>query len=175
MPKVNWGIGRDVIDDYDRDSSYKPYTGKLPPNAVYRFKLKTVKFAAGTREKNPRLSIGLELIPRDAEERQYRGYFIMKYMAISANNAWTYVPFLDAIGVSSAEFIKGTICDEEGNVRKIGNWRMDGKTEILGQLADGADEKGNSRKEIKWVGAADDDIAEDEVGEEEDYEDDEGF
>lgn len=177
MPKVNWGVDRGVIDDYDRDSSYKPYTGKIPPNAVYKFKLKSLKSAAGTRDKNPRLQAGLELIPRNAEEKAYAGYFIMKFMAIAQTNAFQWVPFLDAIGVTAREFTNGTVVDEDGNVRKIGNWRMDGTTLILGQLADGSDDKGNSRKEIKWVGAVtdenddeygddlEDDIEEDDVDE----------
>lgn len=175
MPRVNWNIGKEVIDDFDRESSFKPYAGKIPPNAVYRWRVKTLKTAAGTREKNPRLQAGLELVPREGAEKQYAGYFIMKFMAIAETNAWTYVPFLDAIGVSSAEFTKGTVVDEDGNVRKIGNWRMDGKTEILGQLADGTDGEGNPRKEMKWVGAVDEDEIIDDEAAEEEYDEDEGF
>lgn len=175
MPKVNWGVGKNTIDDYDRESSFKPYTGKVPQNAVYRFRLKTLKYAAGTKTKNPRLTAGLELVARDADEKQYAGYFIMKFMAIAETNGFQWVPFLDALGVSSAEFLRGTITDDEGNVRKFGNWRMDGKTEILGQLKDGTDQDGGSRKEIGWVGAVDSaEVYEDEDEGEYD-EDDEGF
>lgn len=178
MPKVNWGVGADVIDDFDRDSSFKPYAGKTPPNAVYRWRIKTLKFAARTKTKHPSLRAGLELVPRGSDEKPFKGYFIMKFMAIAETNGFQWVPFLDALGVSSREFLRGTICDDDENVRKIGNWRMDGKTEILGQLADGTDDKGNSRKEIKWVGSVDEDteLPDDEVEEEEGYdEEDEGF
>lgn len=176
MPKVNWGVDKGVIDDYDRESNYKPYTGKVPPNAVYKFRLKTLKYAAGTKAKNPRLSAGLELVPRDADDKQYAGYFLMKFMAIAESNGFQWVPFLDALGVSSAEFTRGTITDDEGNVRKIGNWRMDGKTEILAQIKDGSDQDGNYRKEVGWCGALDS-TEEEYAGEEdgEDYDDDEGF
>jgi hypothetical protein len=173
MPKVNWGVSRDVIDDFDRESGFKPYAGKVPPNAVYKFRVKVLKFAARTREKNPSLQAGLELVPRDADERPFEGYFITKFMAVAETNSFQWVPFLDAIGVSANEFLKGTITDEQGNVRKIGNWRMDGKTEILGQLVDGTDQNGNTRKEIKWVGAVEDTDTEEE--EEEEGYDDEGF
>ena len=174
MPKVNWGVGKDTIDDYDRDSGYKPYTGKMPQNAVYKFRLKTLKYAAGTKTKNPRLTAGLELVPRDADEKQYAGYFILKFMAIAETNSFQWVPFLDALGVTSAEFTRGTITDDEGNIRKIGNWRMDGKTEVLGQLKDGSDQNGDSRKVIGWVGAVDGTEEYEEEEAEEEY-DDEGF
>lgn len=175
MPKVNWGVGKDVIDDYDRESNYKPYTGKIPQNAVYRWRVKTLKYAAGTKTKNPRLTAGLELVPRSTEEKPYAGYFIMKFMAIAETNGFQWVPFLDALGVSSAEFLRGTLTDDEGNIRKIGNWRMDGKTEILGQLKDGSDQEGNSRKEIGWCGALDSEEEEEYESDEEYDEDDEGF
>lgn len=176
MPRVNWGVGKEVIDDYDRDKAYKPYTGKTPPNAVYRWKIKTLKYAAGTKTKNPQLRAGLELVPRSDDEKQYRGYFLIKFMSIAQTNDFQWVPFLDAIGVTSAEFTRGTITDEDQNVRKIGNWRMDGSTEILGQLVDGTDQNDNPRKEIRWVGALDADF-EDETEDDEDevYDDDEGF
>lgn len=176
MPKVTWGIGRDVIDDYDRESGFKPYTGKIPPNAVYAWKLKTLKYAAGTKTKNPQLRAGLELIPRDKDEAPYKGYFITKFMPIAETNSFQWVPFLDAIGVSSNEFLKGTLIDDEGNVRKIGNWRMDGKTELLGQLQDDTDENGAARKRIGWCGAIEEAGEEYDVDEEEEEEDDdEGF
>src|SRR3982750_832167 len=175
MPRVNWNVGREVIDDFDREAQFAPYKGKTPPNAVYMFKLKNFRYAAGTREKNPRLSAGLELVPRTEEEKTYRGYYITKFMAIAETNAFQWVPMLDALGVTSVEFLKGTICDEEGNIRKIGNWRMDGKTMVLGQLADTTDQHGLPRKEIKWVGAVEDSETYEEAEEEETYDDDEGF
>ena len=178
MPRVNWGVGKEVIDEYDRDSQFTPYRGKTPPNGVYKFKVKTLKSAAGTKTKNPRLTAGLELVPRDADEKPFKGYYIPKFMAIADTNGFQWIPFLDAIGVSSAEFLRGTVTDEDGNVRKIGNWKMDGTTEILAQLADGTDQNDNPRKEIKWVGALDDEEGfADEVEEDEEVydDDDEGF
>lgn len=179
MPRVNWGVGKDTVDDYDRESGFKPYTGKIPPNAVYQWRIKVLKYAAGTKTKNPSLRAGLELVPRNAEEKQFAGYFLTKWMAIAETNSFQWVPFLDSIGVTGREFTAGTVVDDDGNVRKIGNWRMDGKTEILGQLKDGNDEKGNSRKEIGWVGALDgeaEEFEEEDAEEEEGYdEDDDGF
>jgi len=180
MPRVAWGVGKDVIDDFDRESSFKPYTGKTPPNAVYQFKIKTLKYAAKTGKKNPQLRAGLELVPRDSDERAFKGYFITKFMPVAETNGFQWVPFLDAIGVTSAEFLKGTITDEEGNVKKIGNWRMDGTTEILGQLQDDVDENGQPRKKIGWCGPVEEAAEEEEDEDEADLyddeeEDDDGF
>jgi hypothetical protein len=172
MPKANWGISEGVIDDFDRDSQYTPYAGPIPPNGVYEFLIKVLKYIPGTRDKNPQLRVGLELSPRTdrREERQYAKYFIMGFLPVTDKTAFRYVPFLDALGVSEREFRQRTITDEDGNIKKIGNWRNDGKEIIQAQIADGTDEKGNSRKEVVWFGAIDSEEYDDE---EEEYEDEE--
>ena len=173
MPLVNWGINSEVVDDWDRESQFQPYKGPVPPNGVYQWCVKILKFAAGTRDKLPQLRIGLSLVPRGADEKKYKDYFIMMFPPIADNTEFRYVPFLDAIGVSGKEFTRGTRTDEEGNIRKIGRWVNDGKTLILAQLQDGVDQNNNPRKEITWVGAVD----ADEPADDDDYEqsDDEGF
>lgn len=171
MPRARWGIRAGDVDDFDRDSQYSPYTGPTPPNAVYEWLVKVLKYIPGTRDKHPQLRVGLELVPREdnRDERQYAGYFCMAFLPITEKTAFRYVPFLDAIGVSGREFIERTVTDEDGNIKKIGAWRNDGKEIILAQLADGVDQNGNTRKEITWFGAASDDEAE----EDEEYDDEE--
>lgn len=185
MPRVNWGIKPEVIDDFDRESQFSPYTGPIPPNGVYAFRIKIAKHVAGTREKNPQIRLGLELYPRSRDEKRYANYFIMKFIAVSQNEkaAFNYVPFCDAIGVSGEDFTRRTNTDDDGNIRRIGPWRNAGDTLILGQLQDGVDQNNNTRKEIGWVGPFtedadsefDDSDSDEEDEETADYDDDEAF
>lgn len=158
MPRANWGIEASEVDDFDRDSQYTPYTGPMPPRGgtVYQWKIKVAKFIAGDRKKFPQLRLGLELAPRaEYDEKQYKGYFVMAFIPVSDRTQFRYVPFLDAIGVSGADFKRRTLTDEEGNIRRIGDWRNDGKTLVLAELKDGRDQDDNPRAEIGWIGAAD--------------------
>jgi len=87
---------------------------------------------------------------------------------VSDRTQFRYVPFLDAIGVSDRDFTTKTITDEEGNIKRIGAWRNDGQTLIKAELKDEADQNGNPRKGIGWVGPNDDASVDDE----DDYEED---
>lgn len=170
MPRVRWGISGKSIDDFDRSTQFTPYTGPIPPSAVYQWQIKTLKSIAPTREKLPQLRVGLELVPRRKDEERYEGYFIVAFLNIGPKNEFTYVPFLDAIGVSGSDFENRTIADAEGKVQKIGKWRNTGEEQIMAQLADGQDQHGKPRKEIKWFGP----LTDDDDGEEgEDYDDEE--
>lgn len=170
MPKATWGIEREDIDDFDRDSQYTPYAGPIPPNAVYQWKIKVLKFIAGDRQKLPQLRVGLALVPRAGyDEKQYKDYFLMAFIPVSNKTQFRYVPFLDAIGVTSAQFTERTITDEEGNIKRIGTWRNDRATDILAEVKNGVDQDDNPRKEIGWMGAAD----ATEPDEEEEYEEEE--
>ena len=168
MPKANWGVSSADVDEFDRDSQYTPYTGPIPPNAVYEWDIKVLKFIAGTKEKNPQLRVGLELVPREGRnEEDYEGYFTMAFLHVTDKTAFRYVPFLDAIGVSGREFTDRTITDEEGNIKKIGSWRNTGEEMICAELKDG-EWNGVARKEIGWMGPITDDDGDDD----EDYDDD---
>lgn len=163
MPRVNWDIEAGDVDDFDRESQYKPYDGPIPVNGIYQWKVKVLKHVSGTREKNPQLRVGLELIPRKnrRDEKAYAGYFLMAFLPVTERTAFRYVPFLDAIGVSGKEFTRGTVTDEEGNVLKIGRWRNKGDTLIKAEIRDETDQNNNSRKGIGWMGALTDDDPED--------------
>lgn len=155
MPKANWGIRSSDVDNFDRDAQYKPYDGPVPVNGVYQWQVKKLQFIAATGKQLPQLRIGLELIPRNTEEKRYQGYFTMVFAPVSDRTAFRYVPFLDAIGVSGRDFETKTIIDNEGNIKSIGRWRNDAKTMIKGELKDDQDQHGNPRKTIGWMGAAD--------------------
>lgn len=168
MPRVNWGVESSDIDGFDRDSQYAPYIGPVPADAVYQWKIKVAKYISGTREKLPQLRLGLELAPRaEYDEKRFKGYFLMAFIPISDKTMFRYVPFLDAIGVTSRDFTGKTITDEEGNIRRIGAWKNDGSTLILAEKRTGQDNNGNPRAEVAWIGPADESSVDDE--EDEDY------
>lgn len=153
MPRANWGISSRDVENFDRDAQFKPYTGPLPGNGVYRWQVKKLSFIAETGDKLPQLRIGLALVPRGQAEKKYAGYFVTVFCPVSAKTAFRYVPFLDAIGVTGREFERGTVTDEEGDIKKIGKWRNTGEELILGMLKDNTNDRtGNYPKEIGWVG-----------------------
>jgi len=172
MPKANWGVNSQDIDKFDRDSQYTPYDGPIPENAVYHWKIKVLKSIAGTKSKLPQLRVGLELVPRKGRnESKYKGYFVMAFIPVSDKTEFRYVPFLDAIGVTGREFTRGTITDDEGNIKKIGKWRNDGDEIIAAELKTGEDQDGNPRKEIGWMGEPNTEPESEEDDDEDDFDD----
>jgi hypothetical protein len=172
MPRANWGVSSQEVDEFDRDSQFKPYTGPIPPDGVYNWRIKVLKYAAATRDKFAQLRIGLSLEPRGDSEEQYRDYFIMTFPPVSEKTAFRYVPFLDGIGVTGREFTKNTITDEEGNIKKIGKWRNSGDEMIAAQLQTGQDQNGDPQKQIGWMGEAVEDFDNDGVEDDDDEDDD---
>lgn len=169
MPLVNWGVRARDIEGFDRDAQFKPYTGTLPVNGMYKFRIKQLKYIAGTDEKFPQLRASLELVPRNAQEKKYKGYFITAFMVVSDKTAFQYVPFLDAIGVSGAEFERKTLTDQEGNVRKIGAWRNSGEEMILAEIRSNTGENAEKYpKQIGWMEAV---TESDDEEDSEDYDD----
>ncbi len=184
MPRANWGITSRDVENFDREAQFSPYVGPLPVNGVYRWQVKKLAFVAPTGDKLPQLRIGLALVPRSQAEKKYDGYFVTVFCPVSPKTAFRYVPFLDAIGVTGREFERGTVTDEEGDIKKIGKWRNTGETLILGMLKDNAgDQSGKYPKEIGWMGenvdtaddAGDDDEELDDYDAEEDTDDDDEY
>lgn len=182
MPTVSWGIGKSDVDDFDRSKQFTPYRGKTPSNGVYDWEIKRLKFVAATREKNAQLWVGLELVPRDKSEEKWGGYYITDFIPVSDKTQWRYVPLLDALGISSGDFINKTRTDTDGNIQKIGRWSLDGDM-VSAQLKDGRDAKGNERKEIggywECVELEDDeddeDLGDDDYDDEDDTDEDEEY
>lgn len=158
MARVRWGIGASEVDDFDRSSQYTPYRGPEPKNGVYLWRVKVLKYAAGTSTKNPQLRVGLELVPREARgEEKYAGYFSMNFIPVNDKMMWKLVPFLDAIGVSGRDFADRTDFNpDDGNIRKIGKYRHTGDFIIAGQLKDGRNQDDEPIKEIGWMGPVSD-------------------
>lgn len=135
MPKANWGVSARRIDSYDRNTLYQPYSGKLPPAGVYRFKMISLRYAAGTEDRNPQLRVRLSLVPRSGRgEKAYAGYTVTAMCPITDNALFRIVPFLDVIGVSGSDFVNSTVYKSNGEVVRIGKWRNPGDLELLAQL-----------------------------------------
>jgi hypothetical protein len=172
MPKADWGLSAGTVTDFDRDKQFTPYQGPLPPNAVYKWRVVNAYYAAATDTNLPQLRLLLSLVPRDRSENKYSGFMCMAMAPVGDNTAFRYVPFLDAIGATEADFRRRTDVDAEGKIRKIGKWVNNGKTEVAAQLEDNDYEKSKYPKSIGWVGALAEYEPDDEEDEEE-YEDDE--
>ena len=159
MGKVKWGggISQDAIDEVDTSKQFTPYDGPTPPNGVYRFVVKVLR-KASSNAGNPQLQIGLELVPRSdrPDQKPFKGYFMMDFIPVMDSTAWRLRPFLDAIGVTSKEFVNGTMTDEDDNITKIGKKVVKG-TLVAVSIKDGQDQKGNSRKEVgQYIPVVDD-------------------
>lgn len=172
MPRAQWGLSAGTVSDFDREASFKPYQGPLPPNAVYKWKVINAWYAAATGEKLPQLRLLLGLEPRGKSENRYKGFTCMAMAPVGDNTAFRYVPFLDAIGATEADFNNRTDTDNEGRIRKIGKWLNNGKTFVAGQLEDNDFEGSKYPKSIGWVGALEEDAYEEDEDEEE-YDEDE--
>lgn len=157
MPRANWGVTASDVDQYDRSTQFKPYTGEVPPNGVYEFLIRTLKYMPATEDKNPQLRLGVALAPRASRPREtrYDDFYVTTFIPVTPKSQFRYVPLLDALGVTSKEFVSKTIVDAEGNITSIGNWRQDGEQYICCQLVDsnGGDER--YPKDIKWIGPVD--------------------
>lgn len=174
MPRANWGVTAAQIDDFDREKMYKPYTGPTPPvGQVYMFVVKILKHQARTREKNAALVVGLELEPRNKDDQKFAGFFCMNYLTVADNTQGFYVPFLEAIGVSSTDFEKRTITDEEGNIKKIGPYRHTGDVLVLAQLREN-EYQGKTRIQAGWFGPVEEDPEDEDEYDDEDLDPDEG-
>lgn len=173
MPKVNWGVSSGDVDAFDRDSQFKPYAGPAVPNGVYRMRVKSAKRIAAAQGKYPQLRLGLELVPRNAAERKFSDYFIMAFLPVMNKTQFRYVPFLDAIGVSATDFTARTVADEEGDIKRIGQWKNDGNTLIMVQLKSGEDDKGNPRQDVGTFLANVESDDDEDIDEDEDAYDDE--
>lgn len=159
MPRVTWsGLDAGDVDGFDRDSQIKPYAGPIPPDGMYMWAVKVLQHREGDRQKNPQLRVGLELVPRSGSdyrgERKYKGYFTMDFIPMADNTAFRYVPLLDVLGVTGKDLVNNTITDEDGNIKKIGRYRHDGKALVMAQLIQEMDQNGNPKAQKNIKGGA---------------------
>lgn len=173
MPKANWGISASDVDEYDREDLYTPYLGDPPPSGtVYLWTIKKMTAVPATEDKTPQIRVGLQLKPRNKAQQKYKGYYITAFVHISDKTKWSYIPFLDALGVSGRDFVNRTITDESGNVAKIGAWKNDGKQVIAAQLNDNDPEFASKNpKKIGWMGEAPEGSVSDDDEDEDDFDD----
>lgn len=170
MPRADWGISTADARNFDREKQYKPYTGPKPsPRTVFQWQITVCKFFPKTRSKNAQLRLGLKVVPRNSDEKRFKDFFVMTFRSVTPKTQFTYIPFLDAIGASESDFVNKTLVDEEGNIKRIGAWRNDGKQLVMAEYVLSEDQSGNPRDDVGWIG----ELEEASEDDEEDYEDDE--
>ena len=176
MPRARWGITSADVDNYDRSTQFKPYTGQIPPNGVYEFLIRALKYMPATADKNPQLRLSVALAPRASRpsERRYDDFYVTTFIPVTKKSQFRYVPFLDAIGVSGRDFEGRTVVDGEGNITSIGKWRQDGGQYILCELIDNPSGDERYPKDIKWIGPIPDDEEDPEDSTDEEDDDDSG-
>ncbi len=174
MPRADWGISASDARNFDREAQYKPYTGPKPaPRTVFQWQLTVCKFFPKTRAKNAQLRLGLKVVPRNPDEKRFKGFFVMTFRSVTPKTQFAYVPFLDAIGVSESDFVNRTQIDEEGNIRRIGNWRNDGKQLLMGEFVLSEDQNGAPRNDVGWIGELEDAPEDADLEDDDDLDDDE--
>jgi len=163
MPRATWGSGAEPIsrDDLEnaQGSRFKRYDGPPPPDGIYAFKVNQLR-KGKSRQDNDQLIVGLELVPRKGRTEQvpFKGFYITDYIPVMSSTADRLKPFLDAIGVSAADFMERMDVEKDANrqgsrsVQKIGRWVFEsGKTYVLAEVITGSYE-GKARREIAYGG-----------------------
>ena len=162
MPRAQWGVSATEVDQFDPATQFKPYTGEVPPNGVYEFLIRAMKYMPATDDKNPQLRLSVALAPRASRPREarYDDFYVTTFIPVTPKSQFRYVPLLNALGIPSRDFINKTIVDAEGNITRIGDWRQDGEQYILCELVDSTGGDDRYPKDIKWIGPINDDEAE---------------
>lgn len=152
MGKVRWGGGvtAQAIDDVDTSKRFTPYEGPIPPAGVYRWWLKLLRITQSSN-KNDQIMMGLQLTPRSdmPEQKRFKGYWITNYVPIMDSTAFRVREFTDWIGVSSKDFMTGTVDDgsKDRNILKVGRWVNTGQL-ILPVAIGWGEYNGKERMEV---------------------------
>lgn len=128
MPKAKWGSDLTVDDIENAESSNGAYTGPIPPSGVYLFNLK--KMVAGeSKAGKPKVFMVWEMAKTGAkkDQKKWAGAPLFDHMPVGASSAFRAKALCAALGVTSKDFINKTVIDEEDNIIKIGNLKIDGK------------------------------------------------
>jgi hypothetical protein len=121
MPKVTWGgdLTEDDIESAEL-SSFQPYAGPLPTAGVYRWTLRRAK-RGKSGQGNPKLETIWVLDGSwKPEHKKYDGCPLFDHMAVMKSMNWRVKAYCAAIGVTSTDFMKRMVVDEEDIVQKIG-------------------------------------------------------
>lgn len=126
MPKAKWGSDLTVDDIENAESTNGSYTGPIPPSGVYLFTLK--KMQKGTsKNDNPKVFMVWEMAKTGAkkDQKKWAGAPLFDHMPVGASSAFRAKALCAALGVTSKDFLNKTIIDEEDNITKIGNLKIE--------------------------------------------------
>jgi len=126
MPKVKWGgdITPEAIDEAASEGR-KDYAGPIPPNGIYRFKLKWSKKDKAKESGKPKLTSLLLLDGEWKEEHaKYDGCPFWDHMPVQKSTAFRVARYCDALNITSSDFMSKMVVDEDGVVQKIGKLKI---------------------------------------------------
>lgn len=125
MPKATWGAGdnpltADDIDGAERVETRARYSGEVPPGGTYRWRLGRLKKVVSSNG-NDMINVMAFLDGTwKPNHKQYDGAPLWDRVVLTNANAKNVANFLDAIGATGADLMKGTIVDEDGFITKLG-------------------------------------------------------
>jgi hypothetical protein len=124
MPKLAWGADVTPDDVDSAESSGQIYEGEIPPAGVYRFKIKTLKSGESRENKNPMATFLMLLDDPRKAVKAYQGCPLFGQVVITKQTGWKIKEFCAALGISSTDFLKKAVTDEEGNILKFGTQKI---------------------------------------------------
>lgn len=158
MPKVAWGLGADEIEQV-QSTGFTPYEGPLVPRGVYTFAIKAK--IAKSKNDNPMIKVLLILdgeasSEKDETKKQYDGAPIWDNVVVMDKTAWKVKQFCEGLGVSSSDFANRTIKNDDDEIVKIGNVKLENaRVKVMTNV--GKDQNGQPRPEVQQYLPADGD------------------
>lgn len=125
MPKATWGAGDNPLTADDIEGAERPevrtrYSGPLPPAGTYRFTIRRMKKQVSAKG-NDMIVVRAELDGSwKPNHKQYDGANLFDNVVLTKANAQNVANFLDAIGATSTDLMKGVIVDDAGYITKFG-------------------------------------------------------
>lgn len=124
VPKAIWGDGLSEKDIDNASDSMSVYEGEIPPSGPYRFKVRTMKKTT-SKAGNPMVSMMVLLDdPRKDIMKKFGGCPVFATVTVTPQTDFQVKRFTRALGISSADFLKRTVVDEDENILKFGTKKI---------------------------------------------------
>lgn len=125
MPKATWGAGDNPLTAEDIEAAEAPetrqrYSGEVPPGGTYRFTLGRLKKDVSSNGNDMIRIMAFVDGSWKPNHKQYDGAPLFTQVTLTKANAPNVKNFLESIGATSADLMKGTVTDEAGYITKLG-------------------------------------------------------
>lgn len=126
MVKAKWSATDVTADDIDNveEDEFQPYDGPTPPAGVYRFILRYSRKRVSSKGNDMIENLLILDGSFKPEHKEYDGCPVWDYITIKKSTAARVRSFIDALGVSSSDFLNRTVVDEEDRILKIGSVKI---------------------------------------------------